>query len=636
MVKVVLKDDSYREYADNVSLREVAGDISKKLAKNALVARVNGKLYDLAHTLDDGEYQVELLTAEDRESLEVYRHSAAHLLAHAVKRLYPEASLAIGPAIDKGYYYDIDVEHRFSEEDFAALEKEMEAIAKADYPIVREELSRDEAIKLFKEMDEPYKVILIQDLPEDAVISLYRQGDFVDLCAGPHLPSTGGLKAYKLLSLAGAYWRGDEKNKMLQRIYGTSFFKDAELKDYLFKMEEAKRRDHRKLGRELGLFLLVDEGPGFPIFLPKGMILRNELENYWREQHAKNGYVEIKTPIILNQELWERSGHWDNYKENMYFTEIDDANYCVKPMNCPGGILAYKSEVHSYRELPLRMAELGLVHRHEKSGVLHGLMRVRAFTQDDAHIYMLPSQIRDEIKKVIDLDFQFYELFGFPFNIELSTRPAKSIGSDEDWEMATEALRQALDDKGINYKVNEGDGAFYGPKIDFHLRDSLDRTWQCGTIQLDLQMPERFDLNYIGEDGGRHRPVMIHRTIYGSIERFIGILTEHFAGAFPTWLAPVQVRILPITDRQHEYAEALEARLKAEGIRVEADLRSEKVGYKIRDGQNQRIPYLLVVGDKEMESQQVAVRKRKEGDLGAQDLEVFLAGLHVEIKSRSL
>ncbi|MGE5380246.1 MAG: threonine--tRNA ligase, partial [Methylocystaceae bacterium] len=493
-----------------------------------------------------------------------------------------------------------------------------------------------EAIQLFTEQNEPYKVILIQDLPEDAIISLYRQGDFVDLCAGPHLPSTGWLKAYKLLSLAGAYWRGDEKNKMLQRIYGTAFFKDAELKDYLFKMEEAKRRDHRKLGRELGLFLLVDEGPGFPIFLPKGMIVRNELENYWREQHTKNGYVEIKTPIILNEELWHRSGHWDNYKDNMYFTEIDEETYCIKPMNCPGGILAYKSDVHSYRELPIRMAELGLVHRHEKSGVLHGLMRVRAFTQDDAHIYMLPSQITEEIIKVIDLDFQFYELFGFPFNVELSTRPEKSIGTAEEWEVATNALRLALDKKGIPYKVNEGDGAFYGPKIDFHLQDSIGRTWQCGTIQLDMQMPERFELQYIGEDGGRHRPVMIHRTIYGSIERFIGILTEHFAGAFPTWLAPVQVRILPITDRQHEYAKQLETRFKDEGIRVETDLRSEKIGYKIRDGQTQRIPYLLVVGDKEVENQQVAVRKRKEGDQGAQDVNVFLAELHQEINNRSL
>ncbi|MGE5454291.1 MAG: threonine--tRNA ligase [Methylocystaceae bacterium] len=636
MVKVSLKDGSSREYADKVTLYEVAADISKKLAKNALVARVDGKLYDLAHTLDAGEHQLEILTADDKESLGVYRHSAAHLLAHAVKRLHPQANLAIGPAIDKGYYYDIDVEHRFSEEDFPALEKEMEAIATADYPIVREEMSRDDAIKLFKDMGETYKVILIQDLPEDAVISLYRQGDFVDLCAGPHLPSTGGLKAYKLLSLAGAYWRGDEKNKMLQRIYGTSFFKDAELKDYLFKMEEAKRRDHRKLGRELGLFLLVDEGPGFPIFMPKGMILRNELENYWRQEHAKHGYSEIKTPVILNRTLWERSGHWGHYKDNMYFTEIDDEDYAVKPMNCPGGILAYKSEVHSYRELPLRMAELGLVHRHEKSGVLHGLMRVRAFTQDDAHIYLLPSQVTEEIIGVIDMDFQFYQLFGFPFNVELSTRPENSIGTAEDWEVATEALRQALDQKGIPYKVNEGDGAFYGPKIDFHLQDSIGRTWQCGTIQLDMQMPELFDLTYIGEDGGRHRPVMIHRTIYGSIERFIGILTEHFAGAFPTWLAPVQVRILPITDRQHQYAQELEAKFKAEGIRVEADLRSEKIGYKIREGQTQRIPYLLVVGDKEVESQQVAVRKRKEGDLGAQEVDAFLAGLHEEINNRYL
>jgi len=556
-------------------------------------------------------------------------------MAQAVKRLWPDTKLAIGPAIDKGFYYDFDGEHTFTPDDFAAIEAEMDKIIKEDLPIIRRELPRDEAIKFFEERDEDYKVELIRDLPEDAVISIYQQGEFTDLCAGPHLPSTGRIKAFKLMNLAGAYWRGDERNPMLQRIYATSFPKKAQLDDYINKLEEAKKRDHRRLGRELGLFTIVDEGPGFPIFMPKGMILRNELENFWREEHRKAGYQEIKTPIILNRELWERSGHWDHYKENMYFTKIDDEDYAVKPMNCPGALLAYKQSLHSYKELPLRYCELGLVHRHEKSGVLHGLMRVRAFTQDDAHIFMLPEQIIDEIKGVIDLIDRFYKLFGFPYHVELSTKPEKAMGSDEIWELATNALIQALQEKGMEYKVNEGDGAFYGPKIDFHLQDSLDRTWQCGTVQLDFLMPENLDITYIGEDGEKHRPVMIHRVIYGSIERFIGILTEHFAGAFPVWLAPVQARVLPISERHHEYGQKVFDKLIEAGIRAELDSRSEKVGYKIREGQLQKIPYLLVVGDKEAEQGTVAVRHRKQGDLGAVPVADFIAKITTEIKEKT-
>ncbi|MGE5390072.1 MAG: threonine--tRNA ligase, partial [Deltaproteobacteria bacterium] len=537
MIQVKLKDGSVREYPEGVTLMQVAENISSKLAKNTAIALWDGRLTDLNTKLTAGG-ELELLGLDDPRALEVYRHSSSHVMAQAVKRLWPDTRLAIGPAIDKGFYYDFDSEHSFNPDDFAQIEEEMGKIIKEDHPFIRKELSREEALAFFREAGEKFKVELIQDLPEDTVISLYQQGDFIDLCAGPHLPSTGLLKAYKLMSLAGAYWRGSEKNPMLQRIYATSFPKKAALDDYLHKLEEAKKRDHRRLGRELGLFVLVDEGPGFPIFMPKGMILRNELEKFWREEHHKAGYQEIRTPIILNREMWERSGHWDHYKDNMYFTTIDEVDYCIKPMNCPGGMLVFKQNLHSYKELPLRMGEMGLVHRHEMSGVLHGLMRVRAFTQDDAHIFMLPEQIKDEIKGVMDLVDKFYSLFGFPYHVELSTRPEDSMGSDEDWEKATDALRQVLDEKGMPYKINEGDGAFYGPKIDFHLQDSLDRTWQCGTIQLDFQMPEKFDLNYIGEDGEKHRPVMIHRVVFGSIERFIGILTEHFAGAFPTWLAP--------------------------------------------------------------------------------------------------
>ena len=635
MINISLKDGSRREYPEGISLLQIAESISSKLAKNAVAALFNHKVMDLNTKIyHDGE--LELLDFEDDKARNVYRHSSSHIMAQAVKRLWPNTKFAIGPAIDKGFYYDFDTEHIFTPEDFARIEKEMESIIKSNYPIVRKELPKEEAIQFFAERNEEYKVELIKDLAEDAVISLYQQGEFVDLCAGPHLPCTGKVKAVKLMSLAGAYWRGDERNKMLQRIYATSFPKQAMLDDYLNKLEEAKKRDHRKLGKELGLFVLLDEGPGFPFFLPKGMVLRNELEQYWREQHQKAGYQEIRTPIILNRELWERSGHWDHYKENMYFTKIDEQDFAVKPMNCPGGILVYKQNLHSYRELPLRIGEMGLVHRHEMSGVLHGLMRVRAFTQDDAHIFMLPEQIIDEIKGVMKLVDLFYKQFGFSYFVELSTQPENSMGSKEDWDAATDALKQALDENGLQYKINEGDGAFYGPKIDFHLQDSLDRTWQCGTIQLDFQMPEKFDLTYIGEDGEKHRPVMIHRVIYGSMERFIGILTEHFAGAFPTWLAPVQVRVLPITERQHEYAQQVITRLRSEGVRVEIDKRSEKIGYKIREGQLQKIPYLLVVGDKEVQANTIAVRHRKEGDLGALGLEEFVATITAQIKNRTV
>ncbi len=633
MVAIKFKDGGQREYPEGISLLQVAEDISNKLAKNTVVARFNGQLKDLnAEITEDGT--LELLDFDNPEARGVYRHSSSHVMAQAVQRLWPGTQLAIGPAIDKGFYYDLESDHVFTPDDFKAIEEEMLNIIKADYPIVRREVSREEAVKFFQDRNEQYKVELIEDLPEDAIISLYQQGEFVDLCAGPHVPSTGRLKAVKLMSLAGAYWRGSENNQMLQRIYATSFPKKSMLDDYLNKLEEAKKRDHRRLGRELGLFVVLDEGPGFPFFLPKGMILRNELENFWREEHIRAGYHEIRTPIILNRQLWEQSGHWDHYKENMYFTQIDEGDYAIKPMNCPGGMLVYKQSIHSYRDLPLRMGEMGLVHRHEMSGVLHGLMRVRAFTQDDAHIFMLPDQIIGEIKGVIDLVDRFYTLFGFSYHVEVSTRPEKAMGSIEMWDIATEALKQALDEKGMNYRINEGDGAFYGPKIDFHLQDSLDRTWQCGTIRLDFQMPEKFDLTYVGEDGEKHRPVMIHRVIYGSIERFIGILTEHFAGAFPSWLAPVQVRVLPITDRSHEYAKQVVEELKAEGIRVEADLRSEKTGYKIREGQMQKIPYLLIVGDKEVEAGTVSVRHRREGDLGAAALADFKTRLLTEIQEK--
>lgn len=635
MVKVTLKDGSVREYPLNTPLSSVAADISPRLGKEALIAAVNGRLVDLAEELTE-DAAVQFFTFADEQGRQAFRHSTAHVLAQAVQRLFPGTKLAIGPAIADGFYYDFDPPRPFTAVDLEKIEQEMEAIVKADYPFRRQELSREEARRKFAEAGEIYKVELIDDLPEDAVISCYTQGEFTDLCAGPHVPSTGRLKAVKLTRVAGAYWRGDERNKMLQRIYGTSFPKKAQLEEHLFRLEEAKRRDHRRLGAELDLFSIQEEGPGFPFFHPKGMIIRNELEQFWREEHFRHGYQEIRTPVILNRALWERSGHWDHYRENMYFTKIDGLDYAIKPMNCPGCILVYRTRLHSYRELPIRMAELGLVHRHELSGVLHGLLRVRCFTQDDAHIFMLPSQVKEEIIGVIDLVDYFYKIFGFNYRVELSTKPENAMGSDEIWELATNALKNALADKGMEYKINEGDGAFYGPKIDFHLEDCLGRTWQCGTIQLDFLLPEKFDLTYVGEDGAKHRPVMIHRVIFGSLERFIGILTEHFAGAFPLWLAPVQVRVLPITDRHLPYAREVLGRLLEAGFRAEIDERNEKVNYKIREAQVQKIPYMLVVGDREAAGRSVSVRHRQRGDLGGMPLESFLAAAGKEIQEKAL
>ncbi|MGI9861846.1 threonine--tRNA ligase [Moorella naiadis] len=632
-MRVTLPDGSVKEYAPGTTALAVAQDISPRLAREALAARVNGEVWDLTRPLPE-ECQLGILTFDDEGGRLTYRHTASHVLAQAVKHLFPGTELGIGPAITDGFYYDFDSEHKFTPEDLAAIETEMQRIIKADLPLERQEVSREEALELFRQQGEPYKVELINDLPAGVPISTYRQGDFIDLCAGPHLPSTGYLKAVKLTSLAGAYWRGSEVNPMLQRIYGTAFPKAKELEEYLHRLEEARKRDHRRLGAQLGIFSLHEEGPGFPFFHPKGMILRNELEQYWREEHRRTGYLEIRTPVILSRSLWEQSGHWDHYRENMYFTKIDDVDYAIKPMNCPGAILVYKTEQHSYRDLPLRLAELGLVHRHEKSGVLHGLMRVRAFTQDDAHIFMLPSQITGEIQGVIDLVDRFYSLFGFKYHVELSTRPENAMGSAEIWETATSALRQALEAKGMPYAVNEGDGAFYGPKIDFHLEDSLGRTWQCGTIQLDFLMPEKFDLNYIGEDGQKHRPVMIHRVVFGSIERFIGILIEHYGGAFPVWLAPVQARVLPITDRHNEYAFKVKEELVRAGIRIEVNDRNDKIGYKIRAAQVEQIPYMLVVGDKEAAGGTVSVRERRAGDTGSVPVTVFAARVVQEIRER--
>ncbi|MGE4284692.1 MAG: threonine--tRNA ligase, partial [Clostridia bacterium] len=616
------------------TIMQVAESISAGLARVSLAGLVDGQVKDLSFALKD-DCGVSLLTFEEEGGKHAFRHTTSHILAQAVKRLFPEVKLAIGPSIDNGFYYDFDLDTTFTPEILEKIEEEMRKIVKEGLSLERFELSRQEAIKMMEEKGEIYKVELIQDLPEDAVISFYKQGDFVDLCAGPHLPSTAKVKAIKLLNVAGAYWRGSEKNKMLQRIYGTCFTKKSDLDEYLTRLEEAKKRDHRKLGRELDLFNILEEGPGFPFFMPKGMTLRNILEDFWREEHKKRGYQEIKTPIILNEDLWHRSGHWDHYKENMYFTKIDEGDFAIKPMNCPGGMLVYKRRMHSYRDLPQRMAELGLVHRHELSGALHGLMRVRCFTQDDAHIFMLPSQVKEEIIKVIDLIDYFYGVFGFNYHVELSTRPENSMGSNEQWEVATNGLREALEEKGIKYKVNEGDGAFYGPKIDFHLEDSIGRTWQCGTIQLDMQMPELFDLTYTGSDGEKHRPVMIHRVVFGSIERFIAILTEHYAGAFPSWIAPIQVKVLAIADKHHEYVLSLQKRFEQEGIRVEVDLRNEKIGYKIREAQLEKIPYMLVIGDKEMESNAVAVRSRKEGDQGVMSIEEFVNKIEEEVKNKA-
>jgi len=635
MINVVLKDGSYKKYDKAMTISEIAKDISHGLARAAVVGEMDGKPVDL-NTVVDRDCAINILTFDDTEGKKAFWHTSSHILAQAVKRLYPDVKLAIGPAIDNGFYYDFDTDKHFSPEDLEVIEKEMQKIVQEDFSIERFVLPRDEAIKLMEDKNEPYKVELIKELPDDAVISFYKQGEFVDLCAGPHLPSTGKVKAFKLLSFAGAYWRGNENNKMLQRIYGTSYPKKSLLDEYINRLEEAKKRDHRKLGKELDLFSIHEEGPGFPFFHPKGMIIRNTLEDFWRKEHARRGYQEIKTPIILNRDLWVRSGHWDHYKENMYFTKIDDMDYAIKPMNCPGSMILYKRKIYSYRDLPLRVGELGLVHRHELSGVLHGLMRVRCFTQDDAHIFMLPEQIKEEILGVIDLVDYVYKLFGFTYHVELSTRPENSMGSDEDWERATNALKEALEAKGLDYKINEGDGAFYGPKIDFHLEDSIGRTWQCGTIQLDFQMPERFDLTYIGEDGEKHRPVMIHRVVFGSIERFIGILTEHFAGAFPTWLAPVQVKLLSITDRSNDYIAELYKQFSDADIRAEMDLRNEKIGYKIREAQLQKIPYMLVIGDKEVEQGLVAVRSRKNGDMGAMRPEDFMNMILKEIRDKAI
>lgn len=628
--EIVLKDGSIREVASGTTAFEFAGQLSRSLQKSALVASWNGRHLDLMSQIP-GSGKIEFFGFDSEEGKEALRHTSSHIMAQAVSRLFPEAKFGIGPAIANGYYYDIDSDHVFVPEDLDKIQAEMEKIVKEDLPLKKSILSREEAIRFFADKGESYKVELIQDLPEDAEISLYTQGDFTDLCAGPHVMSTGKVKAIKLQSIAGAYWRGSEKNKMLQRIYGTSFEKKADLDAYLHMLEEAAKRDHRKLGRELNLFTIQEEGPGFPFFLPKGMAVRNELEKFWRDIHFRYDYQEIRTPIILNEELWKQSGHWDHYRENMYFTQIDEMGYAIKPMNCPGSILTYKANHHSYKEFPLRYAELGLVHRHELSGALHGLMRVRAFTQDDAHIFMLPEQIKEEIQNTMGLFDEVYRTFGLKYRIELSTKPENAMGSDEVWDLTTNALKAAMDDRGLEYRINEGDGAFYGPKIDFHLEDSLGRTWQCGTIQLDMQMPERFDIDYVGEDGQKHRPVMIHRVVYGSMERFIGILIEHYAGAFPTWLAPVQVRILTITDRQNEYAKSIMKLLKDAKIRVELDERNEKVGYKIRQGQMEKVPYLLVLGDKEMEEGTVAVRKYGGVDLGAKKSEDFLVELLQEI-----
>ena len=633
-VKIILPDGSAKEYAAGTTLGEAVKQLSNSLAKKVLAANVNGELTDLREELVDGS-EVAFLTFEEDGGKHTLRHTASHILAQAVKRLWPEAKLAIGPAIDKGFYYDIDMEHTLTPEDLGKIEKEMSRIVKENLPITKSVMSRQEAIEFFKSKNEDYKVELIEDLPEDAVISCYAQGDFIDLCAGPHVASTGKVKAFKLQSIAGAYWRGDEKNKMLQRIYGTAFEKKEELDAYLHMLEEAAKRDHRKLGKELGLFVIKEEGPGFPFFLPKGMALRNELENFWREVHHDFEYDEIRTPIILNKQLWETSGHWEHYRENMYTTIIDDEEYAIKPMNCPGGILVYQNEMHSYRDLPLRYAELGLVHRHELSGALHGLFRVRAFTQDDAHVFMLPEQMQSELMKVIELFDRIYSQFGLKYHVELSTKPDNAMGDDAIWEAATEALRNAIEAKGIDYVINPGDGAFYGPKLDYHIEDSLGRTWQCGTIQLDMNLPERFNVEYIGEDGQKHRTIMIHRACFGSMERFIGILTEHYAGAFPTWMAPVQVKVLPISEKHVEYANQLAKQMRHDYVRVEVDDRNEKIGYKIRQAQMEKVPYMLVVGDKEMEDNSVNVRKHGGDELGTVLFDEFFNSIKIEIKERN-
>ena len=633
MITIRLKDGKEKEFESAVSLADAAKAISNSLGKNALVAKVNGELTDLRDPIVDGA-EVEFFTKEDPEGLFTLRHTASHVMAQAIQHLFPGVKFAIGPAIDDGFYYDLDSDHVFSQEDFAAIEKEMSKIAKENIPLVKKVLPRDEALQYFKDKGQDYKVMLIEDLPEKETISLYEQGDFTDLCAGPHLKSTGKVKTFKLMTVAGAYWRGDSKNKMLQRIYATAFFSKEDLDHYLFVRAEAEKRDHRKLGKQLDLFSFHEEGPGFPFFHPKGMILRNKLMDYERELFKEFGYVEIMTPVILSKKLWLQSGHWDHYKENMYFTQIDDEDYAIKPMNCPGGILFFKTQQRSYRDLPMRVGEFGLVHRHELKGALHGLFRVRCFTQDDAHIFMTQEQMKDEVIKCMAMYQKMYGVFGLEYHVELSTRPENSMGSDELWEISTNALREAIETAGVPYQINEGDGAFYGPKLDFHVQDSLGRTWQCGTIQMDMQLPERFDVNYIGEDGEKHRAVMLHRAGYGSLERFIGILIEHYAGAFPTWIAPVQAKIIPVTDKNLEYAKSVAAAMSESDIRVEVEEANETLGYKIRKAQMEKVPYMIIVGDQEMKGHTISVRSRKNGDLGSQSLPMFVANLIREIKER--
>ncbi len=633
MITIRLKDGKEKEFESAVSLADAAKAISNSLGKNALVAKVNGELTDLRDPIVDGA-EVEFFTKEDPEGLFTLRHTASHVMAQAIQHLFPGVKFAIGPAIDDGFYYDLDSDHVFSQEDFAAIEKEMSKIAKENIPLVKKVLPRDEALQYFKDKGQDYKVMLIEDLPEEETISLYEQGDFTDLCAGPHLKSTGKVKTFKLMTVAGAYWRGDSKNKMLQRIYATAFFSKEDLDHYLFVRAEAEKRDHRKLGKQLDLFSFHEEGPGFPFFHPKGMILRNKLMDYERELFKEFGYVEIMTPVILSKKLWLQSGHWDHYKENMYFTQIDDEDYAIKPMNCPGGILFFKTQQRSYRDLPMRVGEFGLVHRHELKGALHGLFRVRCFTQDDAHIFMTQEQMKDEVIKCMAMYQKMYGVFGLEYHVELSTRPENSMGSDELWEISTNALREAIETAGVPYQINEGDGAFYGPKLDVHVQDSLGRTWQCGTIQMDMQLPERFDVNYIGEDGEKHRAVMLHRAGYGSLERFIGILIEHYAGAFPTWIAPVQAKIIPVTDKNLEYAKSVAAAMSESDIRVEVEEANETLGYKIRKAQMEKVPYMIIVGDQEMKGHTISVRSRKNGDLGSQSLPMFVANLIREIKER--
>lgn len=633
MITIKLKDGKKKQFESAVSLADAAKAISNSLGRDAIVAKVNGELTDLRDPIVDGA-EVEFFTKEDKEGLFTLRHTASHVMAQAIQHLFPGTKFAIGPAIDDGFYYDLDSEHVFSQEDFAAIEKEMAKIAKENIPLVKKGVSRAEALKFFQDKGQDYKVMLINDLPEDAEISLYEQGDFTDLCAGPHMRSTGKVKVFKIMTVAGAYWRGDSKNKMLQRIYATAFFKKEDLDHFLFVRSEAEKRDHRKLGKQLDLFSFHDEGPGFPFFHPKGMALRNMLMDYERELFKEFGYVEIMTPVILSKQLWIQSGHWDHYKENMYFTKIDDEDYAIKPMNCPGGILYFKTQQRSYRDLPMRVGEFGLVHRHELRGALHGLFRVRCFTQDDAHIFMTQDQMKEEVIKCMAMYKKMYGVFGLEYHVELSTRPENSMGSDELWEISTNALREAIEKTGVPYQINEGDGAFYGPKLDFHVQDSLGRTWQCGTIQMDMQLPERFDVNYVGEDGEKHRAVMLHRAGYGSLERFIGILIEHFAGAFPTWIAPVQVKVIPVTENHLEYAKSVARTLSESNIRVEVEEANETLGYKIRKAQMEKVPYMLIVGDKEVKSHTVSIRSRKDGDKGSMMVPMFIANLIQEIKSR--